>query len=122
MELLRKPVSIVWAALMLATIASTWLLSNNSVTPEVATAAIMLIAALKVRFVIRHFMGGASGATGAAIRLRRLVGRGHRADPDRLPGLIRRHRIGVQPAQAHVSSNRCKLGNVRHFGLCIADT
>ena len=37
MELLRKPVSIVWAALMLATIASTWLLSNNSVTPEVAT-------------------------------------------------------------------------------------
>jgi len=56
MELLRKPVSIVWAALMLATIASTWLLSNNSVTPEVATVAIMLIAALKVRFVITHFM------------------------------------------------------------------
>jgi heme/copper-type cytochrome/quinol oxidase subunit 4 len=56
MELLRKPVSIVWAALMLATIASTWLLSNNSVTPEVATVAIMLIAALKVRFVIRQFM------------------------------------------------------------------
>jgi hypothetical protein len=56
MELLRKPVSIVWAALMLATVASTWLLSNNSVTPEAATVAIMLIAALKVRCVIRHFM------------------------------------------------------------------
>ena len=56
MELLRKPVSIVWAALMLATCASTWLLSNNSVTPEVATAAIMLIAAVKVRLVIGYFM------------------------------------------------------------------
>jgi heme/copper-type cytochrome/quinol oxidase subunit 4 len=56
MELVRKPVSIVWAALMLATCASTWLLSKNSVTPEVATMAIMLIAAVKVRLVIRYFM------------------------------------------------------------------
>ena len=56
MELLRKPVSIVWAALMLATYATTWLLSNNSVTPEVATVTMMLIAAFKVRLVMRHFM------------------------------------------------------------------
>ena len=56
MELLRKPVSIVWAALMLATYATTWLLSNNSVTPEVATVTIMLIAAFKVRLVMRHFI------------------------------------------------------------------
>ena len=56
MQLLFKPVTIVWAALMLATCASTWLLSDNSVTPEVATVAIMLIAALKVRFVVGHFM------------------------------------------------------------------
>ena len=56
MELIRKPVSIVWAALMLATCASTWLLSKNSVTPEVATVAIMLVAAVKVRLVISHFM------------------------------------------------------------------
>ena len=56
MELLRNPVSIVWAALMLATCASIWLLSKNSVTPEVATVAIMLVAAVKVRLVIRHFM------------------------------------------------------------------
>ena len=56
MELLRKPVSIVWAALMLATYATTWLLSNNSVTPEVATVAIMVIAAVKVRLVMGHFM------------------------------------------------------------------
>jgi hypothetical protein len=55
-ELLRKPVTIVWAALMLATCATTWLLSTNSVTPGVATVAIMLIAAFKVRLVIRHFM------------------------------------------------------------------
>ncbi|MDT5159988.1 MAG: hypothetical protein QOG95_3622 [Mycobacterium sp.] len=56
MGLLRKPVTIVWAALMLATCASTWFLSKNSVTPEVATVAIMLIAAVKVRLVIRYFM------------------------------------------------------------------
>ena len=56
MELVRKPVSIVWAALMLATCASTWLLSKNSVTPEVATVTIMFIAAVKVRLVIWHFM------------------------------------------------------------------
>ena len=56
MELLRKPVSVVWAALMLATCASTWVLSKNSVTPGVATVAIMLIAAVKVRLVIRYFM------------------------------------------------------------------
>ena len=56
MELLCKPVSIVWAALMLATCASTWLLSKNSVTPKVATVAIMLVAAVKVRLVISHFM------------------------------------------------------------------
>jgi heme/copper-type cytochrome/quinol oxidase subunit 4 len=55
-ELLRKPVSVVWAALLLATCASTWLLSKNSVTPEVATVAIVLIAAVKVRLVMRHFM------------------------------------------------------------------
>lgn len=56
MELLRKPVSIVWAALMLATCASTWLLSKKSVTPELATLTIMAIAAVKVRLVMRHFM------------------------------------------------------------------
>jgi hypothetical protein len=53
-ELLRKPVSHVWAALMLATCASTWLLSKNS--PEVTTVAIMLVAAIKVRLVTWYFM------------------------------------------------------------------
>jgi heme/copper-type cytochrome/quinol oxidase subunit 4 len=56
MELVRKPVSIVWASLMLATCASTWLLSKDSVTPKVAVVAIMLVAAVKVRLVIRYFM------------------------------------------------------------------
>jgi hypothetical protein len=55
-ELLRKPGTIVWAALVLAACASTWLLSKNSVTPVVATVAIMLIAAVKVRLVMRYFM------------------------------------------------------------------
>ena len=56
MELLRKPGTIVWAALVLAACASTWVLSKNSVTPVVATVAIMLIAAVKVRLVIGYFM------------------------------------------------------------------
>lgn len=56
MEMLRKPATIVWATLMLATCATTWLLSGSSVTPEVATVAIMLIAAIKVRLVMSHFM------------------------------------------------------------------
>jgi heme/copper-type cytochrome/quinol oxidase subunit 4 len=56
MELVRKPVHVVWASLMLATCASTWLLSKDSVTPKVAAVAIMLVAAVKVRLVIRYFM------------------------------------------------------------------
>ena len=99
MELLRKPVTIVWAALMLATCASTWLLSKNSVTPEVATVAILLIAAVKVRLVMTHFMEVRRAPLALRLRLRRLVARGHRADRDRLPGLIRRTRWH-QPMQA----------------------
>ena len=56
MELLRKPVSDVPAAVMLPTCAPTWLLSSHSVTPEVATATIMLVAAVKVRLVIWPFI------------------------------------------------------------------
>ena len=100
MELLRKPVSIVWAALMLATCASTWLLSKNSVTPEVATVAIMLIAAVKVRLVIKYFME----VRRAPLALRLVCDGWLLAVTaliiDRLPGLIRRTAVGVPPAQA----------------------
>lgn len=56
MALLRMPITIVWVVLMVATCASTWFLSKDSFSPTVATVAIMLIAAVKVRLVIMHFM------------------------------------------------------------------
>ena len=56
METLRKPVVLIWAALMVATCASTWWLSKDAVAPTVATVAIVLIAAVKIRFVLLHFM------------------------------------------------------------------
>lgn len=56
METLRKPVTVIWAALMLATCASTWWLSGDGAAPTVATVAIVVIAAVKIRFVLLHFM------------------------------------------------------------------
>jgi heme/copper-type cytochrome/quinol oxidase subunit 4 len=56
MDLLRTPSTAAWCALMLATCASTWWLAKDAVTPEVATVAIMVIAAIKVRLVMRYFM------------------------------------------------------------------
>ena len=56
METLRKPATGIWAALMLATCASTWWLSKDLVMPTAATVAIVLIAAVKIRFVLMHFM------------------------------------------------------------------
>jgi heme/copper-type cytochrome/quinol oxidase subunit 4 len=54
--LLRKPVSVVWIVLMLATCASTWMLSKDAFSPVVATVVVFLIAAFKVRLVMLHFM------------------------------------------------------------------
>lgn len=56
MKSLRRPATVVWAVLMLATCASTWWLSKDVVTPVVATVAIMLIAGFKVRLVMLYFM------------------------------------------------------------------
>ena len=56
METLRKPATAIWAVLMLATCASTWWLSKDLVLPTVATAAIIIIAAVKIRLVLMHFM------------------------------------------------------------------
>ncbi|HEY0574437.1 MAG TPA: cytochrome C oxidase subunit IV family protein [Pseudonocardia sp.] len=56
MAYLRNPVVAVWAALMLATCASTWWLSKDVFAPTVSAVAIILIAALKIRFVIGYFM------------------------------------------------------------------
>jgi heme/copper-type cytochrome/quinol oxidase subunit 4 len=56
MALLFSPVSFVWMLLMLATCASTWWLKSGASTSMAATAAILVIAAVKVRLVIIHFM------------------------------------------------------------------
>ncbi|MCK9285390.1 MAG: cytochrome C oxidase subunit IV family protein [Rhodocyclaceae bacterium] len=48
--------TLVWAVLMLATCASTWWLKSGAATSMLATAAILVIAAVKVRLVIIHFM------------------------------------------------------------------
>ena len=54
--LLFSPATVVWALLMLATCASTWWLSKDGTATAVATTAIMVIAAVKVRLVMLHFM------------------------------------------------------------------
>jgi len=56
MRLLLNPATVVWAALMLATCISTWGLPKDALSPEAAVAAIMLIAAVKLRLVLNHFM------------------------------------------------------------------
>lgn len=56
MELLRRPATLVWIVLMVATIVTTWGLSKDAFAAKFATVSIMLIAAFKVRLVLLHFM------------------------------------------------------------------
>ena len=56
MALLFSPVTLVWMVLMLATCASTWWLKSGASTSMIATVAILVIAAVKVRLVMIHFM------------------------------------------------------------------
>lgn len=56
MDLLKRPGSLVWLFLMAATIVTTWGLSKDTFDPQWATVAIMVIAAVKVRMVLLHFM------------------------------------------------------------------
>lgn len=55
-ELLREPATRVWLLLMAATILTTWVLTKDGLPARVATVAIVLIAAIKVRLVLLHFM------------------------------------------------------------------
>lgn len=55
-SILRDPVTLVWAVLMLATVASTWWLSKDAVAPMTGSIAIFLIAGWKVRLVLLWFM------------------------------------------------------------------
>ncbi|WP_022974918.1 cytochrome C oxidase subunit IV family protein [Nevskia ramosa] len=56
MALLTKPATLVWLFLMAATCVTTWGLSKDQFTASVATLSIILIAAIKVRLVLLHFM------------------------------------------------------------------
>lgn len=51
-----QPVTLVWAALVLATCAAWWSASGGAVPSFEATAIVMIIAAVKARLVILHFM------------------------------------------------------------------
>lgn len=55
-ELMRRGATRVWLLLMAATIVTTWVLTKDTFTARVATIAIVLIAAIKVRLVLLHFM------------------------------------------------------------------
>lgn len=54
--LMRKRISIVWVLLMVATCITTWGLSKDGVAPLAAAVGIVVLAALKVRYVILDFM------------------------------------------------------------------
>ena len=56
MALLNRPGTLVWLFLMLATCVTTWGLSKDQFSASVATLAIILIAAIKIRLVLLHFM------------------------------------------------------------------
>jgi heme/copper-type cytochrome/quinol oxidase subunit 4 len=55
-ELLGRSASKVWLLLMAATIVTTWVLTKDGIAVRVATVSIVLIAAIKVRLVLLHFM------------------------------------------------------------------
>jgi heme/copper-type cytochrome/quinol oxidase subunit 4 len=54
--MLRERVTKVWATLIAATCVSTWVLSEDGVSPDAAVVGIFVIAALKVRYVLLDFM------------------------------------------------------------------
>jgi heme/copper-type cytochrome/quinol oxidase subunit 4 len=56
MTYVRNPAVAVWAVLIVATCASTWWLSKDAFSPMVGTVAIIVVAALKIRFVVLYFM------------------------------------------------------------------
>ncbi|MEU9449039.1 cytochrome C oxidase subunit IV family protein [Streptomyces sp. NPDC048277] len=51
-----RGLGVVWIALMVLTCASAWLLTDGPFGPAAATAGVFLIAAVKARWVILHFM------------------------------------------------------------------
>lgn len=56
MSVLRQRVTVVWLGLMALTCATTWGLSQDLFRPAVAVAGMLIIAAVKVTYVILDFM------------------------------------------------------------------
>lgn len=56
MNALWKSTTGIWLLLSTATVITTWVLSKKGFDPRLATSAIVLIAAWKVRLVLLHFM------------------------------------------------------------------
>lgn len=56
MEMFRQRATMVWLALMVATVATTWGLSKDAFSPVVTVVGTFVIAAVKVRYVILDFM------------------------------------------------------------------
>lgn len=56
MALIKRPGFVVWLFLTAATIVTTWALAKDNFDVTWSTVAIMVIAAVKVRFVLLHFM------------------------------------------------------------------
>ena len=54
--LLKRPASRVCLLLMAATVLTTWVLSKDIVAAKIGTVSIVLVAAIKVRLVLLHFM------------------------------------------------------------------
>lgn len=55
-SLLTNKISAVWLVLMLATIASTWWITKDIVSANIATTLVMIVSAIKVRLVLLYFM------------------------------------------------------------------
>jgi heme/copper-type cytochrome/quinol oxidase subunit 4 len=54
--LVVQPATLVWIVLMLATCLTWWSAKGGAVPPIEATAIVMVVAAVKARLVILHFM------------------------------------------------------------------
>ena len=54
--LVVQPVTLVWVVLMLATCLTWWSAKGGALSPIEATPIVMVIAAIKARLVILHFM------------------------------------------------------------------
>ncbi len=55
-DLLERRASLIWLLLVAATVFTTWVLSKDVVAAKIGTVSIILIAAIKVRLVLLHFM------------------------------------------------------------------